>query len=107
MRVGKERTTIQYAEPIPKEYGAAAKILSMFMLVNEAAMRGRTHPECKQCGESFERQEPNEQFCSKDCRRAYDNLPQRLESKRTTKRIAMKKSRKVVREALERGVTFK
>jgi hypothetical protein len=105
MHVGKEKTPIRFPEPIPKECGEAAKILSIFMLVNEAVLRMYTHPICRQCGESFERGEPNDQFCTKECKRAYydSRASERAENKRT----AMKKSRTIVSDALKRGVTFK
>lgn len=105
MHVGKERTPIRFPEPLPRECGEAAKILSMFMLVNEAMLRSYTHPICKQCGEPFERGEPNDQFCTEECKRAY--YDSRALERAQKKRIAMKKSRKIVRDALRRGVTFK
>jgi hypothetical protein len=105
MHVGREKMPISFPEPLPTEYGEAAKILSMFMLLIEASLRSRTHPECQQCGESFERREPNVQFCSEECRRAYYKA--QASGNAQNKQNAMKKLRKTVKDALKRGVSFK
>lgn len=105
MQVGKANETISFPEPLPVEYREAAKTLSMLMLVIEASLRSSTHPICRRCGESFERCEPNDQFCSEDCKRTYyeTNASQHAQNKK----IAMRKLRKTVSAAIKRGITFR
>lgn len=105
MHVGREKMPISFPEPLPTEYGEAAKTLSMFMLVMESVLRSSTHPECQQCGESFERREPNDQFCTEECKRAYGKA--QANEKAKNKQSAMKKLRKTVKDALKHGVSLK